>query len=69
MAFLKDSIRMALGEGKVDLLIKNGRVVNVFSGGDRKGSTWPSGTGSSSGSETTRQKRSSMWKAIFSARG
>ena len=32
MAFLKDSIRMALGGGKVDLLIKNGRVVNVFSG-------------------------------------
>jgi len=32
MAFLKDSIRMALGGEKVDLLIKNGRVVNVFSG-------------------------------------
>jgi adenine deaminase len=32
MASLEESIRAALGEGKVDLLIKNGRVVNVFSG-------------------------------------
>jgi adenine deaminase len=32
MASLVESIRAALGEGKVDLLIKNGRVVNVFSG-------------------------------------
>ena len=32
MASLEESIRSALGEGKVDLLIKNGRVVNVFSG-------------------------------------
>ena len=32
MASLKDSIRVASGVGKVDLLIKNGRVVNVFSG-------------------------------------
>jgi len=32
MASLEQSIRAALGEGKVDLLIKNGRVVNVFSG-------------------------------------
>ena len=32
MASLKDLIRVAAGEGKVDLLVKNGRVVNVFSG-------------------------------------
>jgi len=32
MASLEESIRAALGEGKVDLLIKNGRVVNLFSG-------------------------------------
>jgi adenine deaminase len=32
MASLEESIRAALGERKVDLLIKNGRVVNVFSG-------------------------------------
>ncbi len=32
MALLKEKIRVALGEGKVDLLIKNGRVVDVFSG-------------------------------------
>ena len=32
MASLKDSIRVASGVGKVDLLIKNGRVINVFSG-------------------------------------
>jgi adenine deaminase len=32
MASLEERIRIALGEGKVDLLIKNGRVVNVFSG-------------------------------------
>ena len=32
MASLKESIRVASGQGKVDLLIKNGRVVNVFSG-------------------------------------
>jgi adenine deaminase len=32
MASLEERIRAALGEGKVDLLIKNGRVVNVFSG-------------------------------------
>ena len=32
MEHLKKSIRVASGEGKVDLLIKNGRVVNVFSG-------------------------------------
>ena len=32
MAPLKERIRIASGEGKVDLLIKNGRVVNVFSG-------------------------------------
>jgi adenine deaminase len=32
MASLEESIRAALGGGKVDLLIKNGRVVNVFSG-------------------------------------
>src|SRR4030067_718666 len=32
MASLKEKIRIAAGEGKVDLLIKNGRVVNVFSG-------------------------------------
>jgi adenine deaminase len=31
MASLAERIRTALGEGKVDLLIKNGRVVNVFS--------------------------------------
>ena len=31
MVPLKDRIRVASGEGKVDLLIKNGRVVNVFS--------------------------------------
>ncbi|HSB03564.1 MAG TPA: adenine deaminase [Thermodesulfobacteriota bacterium] len=32
MTPLKEYIRVASGEGKVDLLIKNGRVVNVFSG-------------------------------------
>ena len=32
MTSLEDRIRAASGEGKVDLLIKNGRVVNVFSG-------------------------------------
>jgi len=32
MASLKERIRIASGEGKADLLIKNGRVVNVFSG-------------------------------------
>jgi adenine deaminase len=32
MASLKERIRIASGEGMVDLLIKNGRVVNVFSG-------------------------------------
>jgi adenine deaminase len=32
MASLKEKIRAASGEGRVDLLIKNGRVVNVFSG-------------------------------------
>jgi len=32
MASLQERIRAALGEGKVDLLIKNGRVVDVFSG-------------------------------------
>ena len=32
MEHLKKSIRVASGEGRVDLLIKNGRVVNVFSG-------------------------------------
>ncbi len=32
MASLKERIRIASGEGRVDLLIKNGRVVNVFSG-------------------------------------
>ncbi len=32
MASLRDYIRVASGKGKVDLLIKNGRVVNVFSG-------------------------------------
>ncbi len=32
MASLKDRIRIASGEGKADLLIRNGRVVNVFSG-------------------------------------
>src|SRR3972149_6236465 len=32
MASLKEKIRIASGEGMVDLLIKNGRVVNVFSG-------------------------------------
>ncbi len=32
MASLEERIGAALGEGKVDLLIKNGRVVNVFSG-------------------------------------
>ena len=32
MASLKERIRAASGEGKVDLLIKNGKVVNVFSG-------------------------------------
>jgi len=31
MASLEERIQVALGEGKVDLLIKNGRVVNVFS--------------------------------------
>jgi len=31
MALLEDRIRIAAGEGKVDLLIKNARVVNVFS--------------------------------------
>ena len=31
MASLKEKIRVASGEGTVDLLIKNGRVVNVFS--------------------------------------
>ena len=29
---LSDRIRVAHGEGKADLLIKNGKVVNVFSG-------------------------------------
>jgi len=32
MVSLKERIRIASGEGKADLLIKNGRVVNVFSG-------------------------------------
>jgi adenine deaminase len=32
MVSLKERIRVASGEGTVDLLIKNGRVVNVFSG-------------------------------------
>src|SRR3990170_4654757 len=32
IAPLKERIRIASGEGKVDLLIKNGRVVDVFSG-------------------------------------
>ncbi len=32
MASLEERIGAALGEGKADLLIKNGRVVNVFSG-------------------------------------
>jgi len=32
MASLKERIRIASGEGTADLLIKNGRVVNVFSG-------------------------------------
>jgi adenine deaminase len=32
MASLKEKIRIASGEGMADLLIKNGRVVNVFSG-------------------------------------
>ena len=32
MASLEEKIRIASGEGIVDLLIKNGRVVNVFSG-------------------------------------
>lgn len=32
MASLSERIRVASGEGKVDLLIKNGRIVNVFSG-------------------------------------
>src|SRR3972149_5492342 len=32
MASLKEKIRIASGEGMVDLLIKNGRVVDVFSG-------------------------------------
>ena len=32
MVPLKERIWIASGEGKADLLIKNGRVVNVFSG-------------------------------------
>lgn len=32
MVSLKERIRAALGEGRIDLLIKNGRVVDVFSG-------------------------------------
>ncbi len=32
MVSLEERIRIASGEGKVDLLIKNGRVVNVFTG-------------------------------------
>ncbi len=32
MASLREKIRVASGEGKADLLIKNGRVVDVFSG-------------------------------------
>ncbi len=32
MVSLKERIRIASGEGKADLLIKNGKVVNVFSG-------------------------------------
>jgi len=32
MTSLEERIRTASGEGKVDLLIKNGRVINVFSG-------------------------------------
>ena len=32
MASLEERIRIASGEGKADLLIKNGRVINVFSG-------------------------------------
>jgi len=32
MVPLKERIRIAAGEGKADLLIKNGRVINVFSG-------------------------------------
>ena len=35
MVSLEERIRVASGEGTVDLLIKNGRVVNVFSGSDR----------------------------------
>ncbi len=32
MASLKEKIRIALGDGMADLLIRNGRVVDVFSG-------------------------------------
>jgi len=32
MATLSDAIRVASGKGKADLLIRNGRLVNVFSG-------------------------------------
>lgn len=32
MKWLEDRIRVASGKGKVDLLIKNGKVINVFSG-------------------------------------
>ncbi len=32
MASLKEKIRVASGEGMAELLIKNGRVVDVFSG-------------------------------------
>lgn len=32
MKRLEDQIRVALGKGKVDLLIKNGKVINVFTG-------------------------------------
>ena len=32
MVPLEEKIRIASGEGKADLLIKNGRVVNVFTG-------------------------------------
>ena len=32
MTSLRERIRIASGEGKADLLIKNGRIVDVFSG-------------------------------------
>jgi hypothetical protein len=45
---LREKIRVASGEGRADLLIKNGRVVNVFSGEIEKkmlpsSETWSSG--------------------------